>query len=303
MAEMDDADLRASASREIAACLLSQRNSVAGALYRVIPSCKELKVHDDAFLAFSLSRQCIALLRNDRSPCSCPNATRGTDQIAVTCDPQHATSCPLGDGFTQRHDAGCQVIHEILRHLPLAHAVAQYHNRDHTRRGDQTPDFDITNFPKSGDLAYVEYSVVDPLQGSLISASSQTEGSAAAKRDRDKTTKYQNLALQTNHVLYTASQETTGRISMGFRKFIELCDKAREPSMFENTYGPHLTWACTSFVQFCTQRIAIGFWSGSRKMETTRQRLNAFTMNGRFPAPSHSGHSDRGRGWASRSRA
>ena len=180
---MDETELRAASSPEIAACILSQRDSAAGALYRVIPSCDELKVSEDAFLAFSYSRQCIAILRDEPSTCTC-HIVAGAAGRATECSSAHPTSCPLGDGYVRRHDAGCSALHDLLRALPQTYVVPQYRSAPH---GD-SPDFDVTNFPNYGDLAYVEYSVVDLLQAAHINTSRHTPKHVTRHRDDQKPT-------------------------------------------------------------------------------------------------------------------
>ena len=214
---MTETALRSSVSREVAASLLSQRDSVAGALYRVVPSCAVLKISEESFRLFSQQRQCIDLLLNTPSPCSCHIAVQSATLPNTTApafaetEPRHATSCALGDGYERRHKAGCMALHSLLRSLPNSCTTPQYN----VPQQGATPDFDVMNFPNQGDLAFVEYSVVDPLQRAYLQASSQTAGHAASCRDKLKANKYRAEAQRTNHLIFTASQETTGRISKG----------------------------------------------------------------------------------------
>ena len=191
------------------------------------------------------------------------------------------------------------MLHDLLRQLPQAYVVPQYRcNSDNAKDSKDTPDFDVVNFPKQGDLAFVEYSVIDPLQRSTMPASARSEGHAASKRDNEKIEKYRLLALETNHQIHPAVQETSGRLSKGYKRILHLCDEMRDPSEFETNVLPHLTWACTSFLQYYTQRIAVGFWSGCAKMESTRHRLNVLRTTGRFPPAARNSNPNRRHGWA-----
>ncbi len=142
-----------------------------------------------------------------------------------------------------------------------------------------TPDFDVTNFPEIGDLAYIEYSVVDLLQGGSAGGPR-----AANTRDQAKANKYRNLGVSTNHAIFPASQDTTGRLSDGFRKILQICDSKNDKEQFDEAMAGKLTWACVGFRQFHVQRIAISFWNGVSRMENNRARINAFRSTGRYPA-------------------
>jgi len=176
----------------------------------------------------------------------------------------------MGSCMNRRHDRGCAGLNELLHTVSHYSVTAQYHDR---RNDAYIPDFDVLNMPGLGNMAYVEYSVVDPLQVNLIANSRRTAGHAASQRDREKYDKYRDLAYRTHHNICTASQETTGRISAGYRAIMDMCKRNHNAEAFEVT-APLRSWASSTFSDYYSQRIAIAFFSGCADMQATRERIN-----------------------------
>ena len=104
-------------------------------------------------------------------------------------------------------------------------------------------------------------------------------GAASDARDGAKFRKYDAYAKQHRLRLYTASQETTGRISKGFYKILGLCADLHDRDAFEATAAQR-TWACRTYTQFWIQQIAMAFFSGCADMQRTRERVNSINLNG-----------------------
>ena len=170
--------------------------------------------------------------------------------------------------FSRRHQAGSRGLLEILETVSSWHVYSQFLTPTHS----QCPDFDVNNFPFMGDCSYLEYSVVDHLQDRYVR--SQKAGAAAIARDKLKKAKYRDLALATNHRVFPASQECTGRRSPGYKHIFVLCVDHHDKVAFDLS-APRRTWASATIRQNYFQRVAIcGFWSGSYLMSKNRDFLN-----------------------------
>ena len=119
----------------------------------------------------------------------------------------------------------------------------------------------------------MEYSVIDPLQRSLVNAAARSEGAAADKQDAYKRQKYKALLERTGYTLMPASQETTGRMSKGFYALIDACSTLHDPATFSET-AVLRSWACRTFKDYWTQRLAISFWFGAVQMANQRNAVN-----------------------------
>ena len=101
--------------------------------------------------------------------------------------------------------------------------------------------------------------------------------------------------MHTNHQVYTATQETTGRLSAGYHRILKICADEHDRRAFDLT-APSRTWACTTFKQYHIQRIAIDFWRGSAAMQQARTHINTIRARAAElaaamqPHPAHLAH-------------
>jgi len=268
--EMTDNALRGSVSRELRAQLLSQRCPVARGLMSAIPSCPELTAPNDVFGTFLFHYQCMHLIGDPQICCSCSSSSlRSSEAEPFRAEPaKHASSCCIGDAFTVRHHQGCMGVKAVLDWIPNVIT----HPRFSVNVPEENPDFDCYNLER-GKHGFVEYSVVDHLQDAHVNISASTAGHAAEARDTTKRAKYGPLCLSSGRVLYTASQEASGRVSAGYSKLIELAVTRHNRADFD-AIAPTRTWASDSLRAYLQQVIALNFWSGVVAAELGRVRVN-----------------------------
>jgi hypothetical protein len=159
-------------------------------------------------------------------------------------------------------------VQQLLATVPWAITIVQ----GQTPSTEANPDFHVTNLPKQGDQAYVEYSVVDHTRDCYLDTA---PGAAGKARDGQKRAKYNTLALNNNCLLYTATQEATGRMSLGYRRLLKACEENHDHEAFERT-AIERTWASATFRQYYMQRIAIAFWTGSLAMHKRCASVNRY---------------------------
>jgi hypothetical protein len=136
------------------------------------------------------------------------------------------------------------------------------------------PDFEALHFPRLNDNTFIEYSVIDPLQRSLVKYASRSEGAAAEKQDDYKRKKYKALLERSpSHTLMPASHETSGRMSKGFHTLVDACATLHDPAVFSVT-AVQRSWACRTYKDYWTQRISISFWYGALQMANQRDAAN-----------------------------
>ena len=231
------------------------------------------------FAVYSFARQCMPLLLDLPILCTCPAVTNSASQdpsrpapVIAEAHPTHAQRCSLAGCLDRRHNRGCAGLQELLMTVPYFSVNPQFHLRINNR---MVPDFDVFNMPAIGNMAFVEYSVVDPLQAHHLHGSTRTSGVAARRRDEEKRRKYRDLCIRTQHQFYAASQETTGRISDGYRALFDLCKLTHDVDRFDS-FAHERTWTSRGYSQYYTQRIALSFFSGCADMHMTRERINSF---------------------------
>ena len=97
--------------------LLSHQQLGGGAIYGVVPSCRELVVSNEVYTSFARSSQCTQFF-NPRHPsepepsCLCGVQAGGE---AREVNGSHADACPIGGGTTERHDGFLTCLVRLLR--------------------------------------------------------------------------------------------------------------------------------------------------------------------------------------------
>jgi hypothetical protein len=248
--------------------LLSQRHRGALAVYDMIPSCDDLTVSNDAFRFMAWHTQCFSdnpqfgpMFR-----CACQTVALSTrrDRHSDSLLPNHEDHCHAAKGgpLTVRHDTICSTFVKCLRSTKdaLVHPCFQKNQALlNSISQHDVPDIDVINFPRVGQKAFVEVSLISPFQKRFHN-SSQLEPLLAAKtRQKEKEAKYIAYSNSQQHQLFAVVIETTGAFSPGVEKFLSVCAANMDPVSFDLD-AEKRTWLSDSFKRFWTQAISASYW-------------------------------------------
>ena len=266
--EMTRSVLMDSVSPAVRCRLLSHQQLGGGAIYGVVPSCRELVVSNEVYTSFARSSQCIQFF-NPRHPsepepsCLCGVQAGGE---AREVNGSHADACPIGGGTTERHDGFLTCLVRLLRMAGYT-VYVQWHAEGNV--AEDQPDILVLNFPQIGQSAFIEGSVTCNDLPSRVRRSAHIPLAAAAARETEKLLKYKDFAAAQGRYLFTAVMETTGAFGVGLKNILSHLSINISPAVFEET--AHLrTWTCNSFKQYATQSLSVAFWQGVTQMAKSR---------------------------------
>ena len=239
-------------SDEERALMLSTTQSGALDAFLVIPFENELRLVDAAF-NFGVRKSLGLSTPEDveAQVCTCDASRR---------EGQHIRNCGMGSGRTLRHDSVVKALAAMLSKAKLRPAIeprAEYYGT-----GNGGPDIAVDNFPKQGLDAFVEFSVVNPTQSTLVARAARIPLSAASQREKAKRDKYAAAGPLNNRAVFAAAAESTGAFGIGLLHLIKKAVATDEASMAPE----QAPWLSQSPTAYWTQRISVAFHRASYVM-------------------------------------
>ena len=249
-ADMTETMFRLSLSPAARALLISNQQYGAAAALFAIPSCPLFTMDADTIRHFLYNRLLVAVLTNSVNKCDSEHLF-----------PEH---CAKGDCHTVVHDITCKALSNCLQAMgdPVVTEQFKPYQATSGREHNERPDLDVTNFPAPNARALVEFGITSPTTLPNISAAQLTPLAAAHTYEREKTSKYIDLARDLNARVYPAIMETTGAMGRGLQDILAKGDEIVSPAWFDRTEDVR-TFTARTFKQFHTQAIAVAFWGGS----------------------------------------
>jgi hypothetical protein len=269
--EMSFSGLISRLSQSARAWRLSLRVRGASAPLEAIPSCPELALSNEVFRFFLFNYQVMPAFELEctppslRVPCPCHSSReRVANAPLPTAYPFHFLCCAASEGMTVRHDEVGEQLAACVRSVDsLVYSKLQHESGSgsHSLR----PDYEVTNFPSTGDHAFVEVTVINPIQSQRVRQAAQLPLSAAAYAESLKMNKFSQLAAAESRHLLIAAFEASGAFGRGVQHILRLCALRVNQAAFEESAAER-TWASRQFRPYWDQRVACGFWRGSYQM-------------------------------------
>jgi hypothetical protein len=202
-------------------------------------------------------------------------------KCATSNDTEHARNCRHHGSAIRRHNlvaaeinlmlssAGCTTVYDA-KALPNSTNTAAVTD-------DRRPDIIAQAFDHDGRNVIVEVAVINPAAVSVAPPAAKKPCYAAEMRERSKTDKYADIALENNARILVTVVEVPGAFGPGLRTVIAMCQSnfVRDGKQLPEDIVP---WAAPTFGTYWSQRIAVARVRGNYAMVAALVRATSTRM-------------------------
>jgi hypothetical protein len=240
------------------------------------------KGEDPKLLAQTCKCQGSKKLRTTPTDKMADDASIGSTEAA-----NHLANCKLGGGVINRHNTIVNEIAEMGRVVGCTPYIEPRGTLEEC--GNGAPDIIFHGVPRLGKDIFVEIGVVNEAGEGAANRAARQPLSAAIQREKQKRNKYLAASVANRMQLLPAILEVHGAFGPAMATLLDQASKlhARQLAAGRLEEGPPRPWACKSFTQYWTQRIAVALRRGIalmyddllRVQRGTRQQLQAERHN------------------------
>ena len=270
--EMSFSGLLSRLSQSARAWRLSLKSPGASTPLDAIPSSPELTLSNDVFRFFLHNYQLIPVFELEcthpslRQPCRCHanRASQANASAGPEAYPFHHLCCSASEGMGVRHDEALEQIAACIRAVDALVYSKLLHDAGSGAHSPR-PDYELSNFPGTGDYAFLEGTIINPVQPQRVRLAATTPLSSSAYAESLKMHKYSQLAESEHRHLFIAAFEASGAFGRGIQHILKLCALRVNQVAFDESAADR-TWASRHFSQYWGQRFGCAFWRGSFQM-------------------------------------